>query len=96
MWYDEMKEMSSRIIEMRKALKDELTRLGTPGNWDHITSQIGMFSFTGLTAKQCELLINKHHIYLLKSGRISMAGVTSKNVKYLAAAIDDAVRNVKA
>lgn len=93
MWYDEMKEMSSRILQMRSMLKAELVRLGTPGNWDHITSQIGMFSFTGLTPKQCEAMVQKHHIYLLKSGRISMAGVTSKNVKYIAQAIDDVVRN---
>jgi len=93
LWYDEMIEMSSRIKKMRAMLKDTLVRLGTPGNWDHITSQIGMFSFTGLTPKQCELMINKHHIYLLKSGRISMAGVTTKNVEYIAKAIDDVVRN---
>lgn len=40
--------MSSRIIEMRKALRAELERLGTPGSWSHITTQIGMFSYTGL------------------------------------------------
>lgn len=40
--------MSSRIIEMRDALRTALERLGTPGDWNHITSQIGMFSYTGL------------------------------------------------
>ena len=49
MWYGEVKTMSHRIIEMRKLLKEELIALGTPGNWDHITNQIGMFSFTGMT-----------------------------------------------
>lgn len=43
--------MSSRIIEMRKALKAALEKLGTPGTWEHITSQIGMFSYTGLNGK---------------------------------------------
>jgi len=33
-----------------------------------------MFSYTGLNAKQCECLIEKYHIYLIKNGRISMAG----------------------
>jgi len=50
-----------------------------------------MFSYTGLNQKQCEVLINKWHIYLIKNGRISMAGITSKNVAYLANAIKDAV-----
>lgn len=40
--------MSNRIIKMRKALYDELVRLGTPGTWNHIVDQIGMFSYTGL------------------------------------------------
>ena len=46
-----IKEMSGRIIKMRAALKQKLDELGTPGNWDHITSQIGMFSYTGLNRK---------------------------------------------
>ncbi len=46
-----------------------------------------MFSYTGLTEAQCDILIKKYHIYLLRSGRISMAGINTKNVKYLAKAI---------
>lgn len=54
-----------------------------------------MFSYTGLTPQQCEVLIKKHHIYLLKNGRISMAGINTKNVNYLAKAMADVVVNVK-
>merc|ERR1712107_16144 len=92
-WCDELMAMSLRIQDMRKALYDELTRLGTPGTWTHITSQIGMFSFTGLNPEQSKAMVDKHHIYMLANGRISMAGVTSGNVKYLAQAMDDVVRN---
>jgi len=95
MWRDELLAMSVRIQEMRKALKGELIKLGTPGNWDHITSQIGMFSFTGLNPAQSKAMIDKHHIYMLANGRISMAGVTTKNVGYMSKAIDDVVRNVQ-
>lgn len=42
-WEEDLRTMSGRIIDMRKALKSELEKLDTPGNWDHITSQIGMF-----------------------------------------------------
>lgn len=42
--------MSSRIREMRVALRRYLERIGTPGSWKHITEQIGMFSYTGLTS----------------------------------------------
>jgi len=92
-WREELLAMSVRIQDMRKELFDELTRLGTPGSWTHITSQIGMFSFTGLTKEQSTAMVDKHHVYMLANGRISMAGVTSKNVKYIAQAIDDVVRN---
>lgn len=33
---------------MRRALRENLEKLGTPGKWEHITQQIGMFSFSGL------------------------------------------------
>lgn len=94
-WKQELKGMSGRIQAMRQLLVDELKRLGTPGDWSHITSQIGMFSFTGLTPKQCEAMINKHHIYLLSNGRISMAGINTKNGKYVANAIHDVVTTIK-
>merc|ERR1712139_576040 len=95
-WRDELKAMSVRIQDMRKALYDELVRLGTPGSWKHITDQIGMFSFTGLNPEQSKAMVEKHHIYMLGNGRISMAGVTSGNAKYIAQSIDDVVRNIGA
>jgi len=54
-----------------------------------------MFSFTGLSPKQCTSLSDKHHIYLLSNGRISMCGINSKNIDYLAKAINDVVVNIK-
>jgi len=94
-WHSELFAMSKRIQDMRAALFNELKKLGTPGTWNHITSQIGMFSYTGLTPKQSDAMVDKHHVYMLRNGRISMAGVTTKNVAYLAKAIDDVVRNVQ-
>jgi len=87
--------MSGRIIDMRKALKSELDRLQTPGNWDHIMGQIGMFSFTGISEKQVLAIRAKWHVYMTKNGRISMAGLNTGNVEYFAKALDDVVRNVQ-
>lgn len=84
--------MSGRIIEMRKTLQGKLEELGTPGSWKHITSQIGMFSFTGLSEKQVEVLRERWHVYMTKNGRISMAGLNTNNVDYFAKAFDDVVR----
>lgn len=48
----ELKGMADRIITMREKLHAALKEVGAPGKWDHITSQIGMFSYTGLTKVQ--------------------------------------------
>ncbi|KIW32762.1 uncharacterized protein PV07_04286 [Cladophialophora immunda] len=94
-WEHDLRTMSGRIIEMRKSLKAELDRLGTPGTWDHITSQIGMFSFTGISEKQVLAIREKWHVYMTKNGRISMAGLNTGNVHYFAEALDDVVRHVQ-
>lgn len=90
-WETEVHVMSSRILRMRRELFEALHENKTPGNWEHILSQIGMFSFLGLSAEQCLYLREKYHIYMTTNGRISMAGLTSDKVQYLADAIRDAV-----
>jgi len=93
-WQENLRTMSGRIIEMRKALRSKLEELGTPGQWNHITDQIGMFSFTGLTEAQVAKLRTDFHVYMTKNGRISMAGLNSRNIDYFARAVDQVVREV--
>lgn len=69
---------------MRNLLRKNLEQIGAKGTWAHVTDQIGMFSFTGLTVKQSEAMVKKHHVYMTKNGRISVAGLTSSNVPYVA------------
>ena len=52
-----------RIMTMRKLLRAAVERKGTPGTWGHITAQIGLFSFLGLTVAQSESMTNDYHIY---------------------------------
>lgn len=92
-WEVEVKSMAERIISMREKLYNMLTHdLKTPGEWGHIKSQIGMFSFTGLTPPQTQALAEKAHVYMTKDGRISMAGLNSGNIEHFAASVDAAVR----
>lgn len=92
-WHTEVKLMADRIITMRSELRNHLENTyGSKKNWSHITSQIGMFCFTGLTAEQVERLKNEFSVYLTKDGRISIAGITSGNVKYLAEAIHEVTK----
>ncbi|GAB7353469.1 hypothetical protein MBLNU459_g3925t1 [Dothideomycetes sp. NU459] len=90
-WLSNMKTMSGRVVQMRLALRDELIKLGTPGSWDHIVEQIGMFSFTGLSPSQVRVLKEKHHVYLMENGRASICGLTTRNVKYVAKAMYNVV-----
>lgn len=86
-WMGEVGDMASRIILMRKMLREELERLGSTRPWNHITEQIGMFCFSGLSPEQVQKLQSDHHIYMTSNGRISMAGLSSKTVGQLAKAI---------
>ncbi|KAK7734238.1 Aspartate aminotransferase, cytoplasmic [Cytospora paraplurivora] len=94
-WKENLRTMSGRINDMRAALRARLEELGTPGTWNHITDQIGMFSYTGLTEAQVLRLREAFHVYLTKNGRISMAGLNTRNVEYFAKAVDTVVREVK-
>lgn len=64
-WKEDLKTMSGRIMEMRDRLRNGLEQKGTPGAWDHVTRQIGMFSFTGLSESQVGILREKWHIYMV-------------------------------
>lgn len=94
-WKQDLVTMSSRIHLMRVKLRDSLKALGTPGNWDHIVNQVGMFSFTGLSAEQVARLEKNHAVYLVSLGRALIAGLNDGNVERVAQAIDEVVRHVK-
>lgn len=84
-WLAEVRGMADRIKSMRAMLRGLLVdEYGSKRNWDHITNQIGMFAFLGITPEQVEKLSSEHHVYLTKDGRISVAGITEHNVKHLA------------
>jgi aspartate aminotransferase len=89
---EQCKSMADRINSMRTLLRQRLEELGSKHKWNHITKQIGMFAYSGMTAEQVTILRDKHHIYCTMDGRISMAGVTSHNVDYIAEAIHDVTK----
>jgi len=84
--------MADRIITMRTKLKEGLAREGSILNWEHITDQIGMFCFTGMKPEQVDKIVKDHSVYLTRDGRISIAGISSSNVDYLAHAIHDVTK----
>lgn len=85
------KKMADRIGTMRVSLRSQLEEGQQDRSWAHITKQIGMFAFSGLTKEEVTALRDKHHIYCTLDGRISMAGITSQNVSYMADSIKDVI-----
>jgi len=88
-WRGNIKTMADRVIAMRKGLRERLEKLGTPGTWNHITDQIGMFSYTGFGPRGVKRLIAEKHIYLLTGGRINMCGINPGNIDYVAQSMYD-------
>lgn len=91
-WLEEVAGMANRIISMRTQLRDNLAKEGSTHNWEHITDQIGMFCYTGLTPERVDRLAADFSIYLTRDGRISVAGVASGNVQYLAHAMHEVTK----
>lgn len=94
-WKEEMEQMAGRIKNVRRVLYDELVKLMPEKDWTFVTSQIGMFSYTGLNPAQVENMTKKHHIYMTKDGRISLAGLPSSKAEYLANAMVDSFKTVQ-
>lgn len=78
--------------DMRYALRDNLEELGSKLDWSHVTSQIGMFAYTGLNEDQVNRLREEHAIYMTMDGRISIAGLNTGNVKRIAAAFHEVTK----
>lgn len=94
LWKRELQGMAGRIAAMRAALRAALEREGGRAALlgPIITAQIGMFSYTGLSAAACARLTTEHSVYLTADGRISMAGLSASRCGGLAKAIAAALR----
>jgi aspartate/tyrosine/aromatic aminotransferase len=92
-WESEVGRMRARIHGMRGLLAEKLANrhICRPGGNDYsfITRQRGMFSYTGLTQGQVEMLRERFGIYMVGSGRINVAGITPSNIDRLADAIGE-------
>jgi len=90
-WVAEVGAMRERIKAMRAALADGLA--ARPGNPDFsfVKTQRGMFSFSGLSDEAVAWLRENRSVYVVKGGRVNVAGLTPENVDYVCDAISDAI-----
>ena len=95
-WKAELLAAMRRVQRMRALLRAALEARGTPGDWSHVTAQVGMFSYTGLTEPQCRRMVEEFHVYMLGTGRINVAGLNEATVPILADAIHAVVTGAPA
>jgi aromatic-amino-acid transaminase len=86
-WEGELAEMRVRIKAMRQKLVDSLKAAGVTQDMSFITTQIGMFSYSGLTKDQMVRLRSEFGVYGTDTGRMCVAALNSKNIDYVCASI---------
>ena len=87
LWEKELGEMRVRIKAMRQKLVDGLKAAGVKQDMSFITTQIGMFSYSGLTKNQMVRLRSEFGVYGTDTGRMCVAALNSKNIDYVCKAI---------
>jgi aromatic-amino-acid transaminase len=86
-WEQELSEMRIRIKAMRQKLVDGLKAAGVKQDMSFITTQIGMFSYSGLNKDQMVRLRSEFGVYGTDTGRMCVAALNSKNIDYVCQAI---------
>ncbi|MEG0938523.1 amino acid aminotransferase [Comamonas sp.] len=87
LWEKELGEMRVRIKAMRQKLVDGLKAAGVQQDMSFITTQIGMFSYSGLSKEQMIRLRSEFGVYGTDTGRMCVAALNSKNIDYVCKAI---------
>jgi aromatic-amino-acid transaminase len=86
-WADELDAMRARIQDMRRRLHAVLSAKLPGRNVDYFITQRGMFSYTGLSPEQVDRLKDEHGVYLVRTGRMCVAGLNQHNVEAVAQAM---------
>jgi aromatic-amino-acid transaminase len=87
MWEGELAEMRVRIKAMRSSFVEKLKAAGVKQDMSFITTQIGMFSYSGLSKDQMVRLRNEFGVYGTDTGRMCVAALNSKNIDHVCASI---------
>jgi len=86
-WEDELASMCQRIMGMRTQIHQHLRGNVPDRMLARYLEQRGMFTYTGLSAEQVDVLREQYGVYLIRSGRMCVAALNQKNVAPAARAI---------
>ncbi len=91
-WEAEVADIRGRIKEMRELFVKTLKAKGVKQDFSFLTTQYGMFSFSGLSDEQVKTLKEKYGIYIVGGGRMNVAGMTKANMQPLCDAIAEVLK----
>lgn len=91
-WEAEVADIRGRIKEMRELFVKMLKAKGVKQDFSFLTTQYGMFSFSGLSDEQVKTLKEKYGIYIVGGGRMNVAGMTKANMQPLCDAIAEVLK----
>ncbi|XP_012395418.1 putative aspartate aminotransferase, cytoplasmic 2 isoform X1 [Sarcophilus harrisii] len=93
-WKKSLRSMVENIMLTREKMKEKLRLLCTPGSWEHLTGQDGMYSFLGITVEQVDYLVTKKHIYIPMNGLINFTCINYQNIDYITQSINEAILTI--
>lgn len=95
LWDQDVLDITTRMKSLRKSVLEKLTKLGTPGKWDHVLHLNGLFWYSGLTEEQVGRMIEQEHVYMTFTGRVNIAGLNNANMDHFCESLDRVVRETK-
>jgi aspartate aminotransferase len=85
---DHYKEWEMECLNLTKSLKNNremiYSKLKSKNiTWDNLVDGNGLFYLSPLNESQINTLSQEHSIYMLKNGRINIAGINETNIDYI-------------
>ncbi|KAF5209810.1 putative aspartate aminotransferase [Clavispora lusitaniae] len=91
-WAEDVLSVTRRLKTVREKVLKRFVEMGTPGKWEPIIKQNGLFWYSGLTKLQVQKLMDEHHVYGTLDGRVNVAGLNDSNIEAFCQAVDATVR----
>jgi aromatic-amino-acid transaminase len=87
LWEGELARMRERIREMRRQFVEKLRARKPGADFEFVTRQRGMFSYSGLSKEAVTRLREEFSVYAIDTGRICVAALNSRNIDHVVDAV---------
>ena len=91
-WNGEVDGMRNRISQMRAMFIAGMKATKASRDFSFLSRQKGMFSYSGLNSMQADWLKKERGIYIVGTGRINVAGMSTSTMPTLCAAIAECIQ----